>query len=171
VKKDMAKKLLKIDLGCGRKCKQGYEGLDYIKFDNNVKYVVDLNKGILPFANNSVDEFTETGVLNELNDPMKIIEECYRCLKKGGTLEIREMYFASPLAGQPLVRNFWSFNATRIFTEEDRGRKWNWEIEKTDFETGFLPPRWLVNMNKWIYEKYISRILPINLVIIKLKKK
>jgi hypothetical protein len=47
--------LLKLDLGCGPNPREGFTGVDSIKFDN-VQVVHDLRKGPWPFEDNSVSE-------------------------------------------------------------------------------------------------------------------
>ena len=167
-----------IDLCCGEHPKQGFEGLD-VRKKGNVKYVVDLNKGKLPFKNNSVDEFYEQNSFYELENPMQVIKECYRCLKVGGVLEFKEMHFSSPFAYLPYTKNFWAFSSARLFTPKYvRDYGWNWGIVSIDFDTGFEHShpgiskvfKFVVNINKNFYEKHLSRIAPIFRVVYKLRK-
>jgi ubiquinone/menaquinone biosynthesis C-methylase UbiE len=85
------------DLGCGKdayflkessqKIRQGYGfdiGIkDYV--DANIELrEIDLNKGLLPLADESVDAVTMLAVLEHLDNPGHIIKEAFRVLKKGG---------------------------------------------------------------------------------------
>jgi len=158
----------KIELACGNSVKHGFAGLDIIP-SPCVKYIVDLNKCKLPFKDNSVDEFYEQNSFYELEKPLEIIKECNRCLKVGGILEFQEMYFSSQYAYTPHTKNFWNFACVRLFSKGYRSIG-DWEIISIDFEKSFLPPKWLVNLNRNFYEKYLSRIMPVNYIIFKLKK-
>lgn len=160
---------MKIDLGCGMNCRKGYAGLD-IRAHPHVQYIHNLNSPQLPFKDNSIDAFSETNAFYELEDPMRVIKECHRCLKKGGILEIKEMYFASHYAYLPRTKNFWNFASVRIFQKGYRDGE-DWIVENVDFEKSFLPPRWLVNLNRNFYEKYLSRVMPINYIMIRLRKR
>ena len=158
---------MKIDLCCGGHAKEGFIGLDILE-GGNTKIICDLNKGILPFEDDSIDEFYEQNSFYEIENPMQIIKECYRCLKVGGTLTFREMYFSSHYAYTPRTKNFWNFSSARLFTKGYRDN-YGWKIESIDFDTNKVP-KWVVNMNRNIYEKYFSRIMPITGITYKLKK-
>ena len=49
----------------------------------------------LPFRDSSLDGIVASHVIEHLDDPLLFIEECFRVLKKGGTLEIRCPNFLS----------------------------------------------------------------------------
>lgn len=168
---------MKVDLCCGGHPKKGFEGLDILP-DGDVKYVVDLNKGKLPFKDNSIEEFYEQNSFYELNDPMQVIAECYRCLKPNGILEFKEMHFSSQYAYLPYTKNFWSFATARLFSGTYRGAL-GWEIISIDFDTGFEAThptiakafKFCVNLNRNFYEKHWGKLFPIFRVHFKLKKK
>jgi predicted SAM-dependent methyltransferase len=85
----MNKKFRKVkflDLGCGKDKKEGYFGID-ISALKGVDMVHDLNKGI-PFQNNSIEKIFTKHFLEHVNNPLFLIEEMYRVLKKGGKTEI-----------------------------------------------------------------------------------
>jgi len=83
---------MKIDIGCGKSCKAGYDGLDRTKF-KGVKYVVDLEKQKLPFKNNTIDNIYSNMFFEHVNNPLDIIVECNRVLKKMEFLNL--MYLTS----------------------------------------------------------------------------
>lgn len=158
---------MKLELCCGGHTKKGFVGLD-IKKTGDTKIICDLNKEELPFDDNSIDEIYEQNSFYELENPMKVINECHRVLKDGGILEFREMYFASHYAYTPLTKNFWNFATARIWTKGYRYAGM-WEIIKIDFEESLLP-KWLINLNRNCYEKHFSRVFPITYIRYKLKK-
>ena len=76
---------IKINLGCGKDYREGYIGVDRIKFGNNE--VCDLEKDSLPFETNSVDEIYSQHFLEHLRDPRNCLNECHRVLRSGGIME------------------------------------------------------------------------------------
>jgi hypothetical protein len=83
--------MLKIDIGCGKTCKDGFIGLDIIDFGQTHK--LDVKKG-LPFDNDSVDEVFSRYFLpcltnfNHKNERIKFFNELYRIMKVGTTATI-----------------------------------------------------------------------------------
>lgn len=79
--------MLKIDLGCGDDCKEGFEGLD-IRPLPGVKYVSDVRT--LPFQNNTVDQLVACHVIEHftIHEIPEILKEWYRVLKFGGSLTV-----------------------------------------------------------------------------------
>lgn len=75
-----------LDLGCGINKKKGYFGIDKSKVPG-VDMVYDLNKGI-PFPDNSIEKIFCRHFLEHVEDPLFLIEEMYRVLKKNGVVEI-----------------------------------------------------------------------------------
>jgi len=78
---------VKIDVGCGSKVKDGFLGVDIIRFPG-VEYVCDVRKG-LPFENDSVDEIWCQNFLEHLTnldgkfERVALFNEFYRVLKPG----------------------------------------------------------------------------------------
>lgn len=75
-----------LDLGCGSDKKEGYFGID-LNAVHGVDMVYDLNKRI-PFPSNSIEKIFAKHFLEHANDPLFLIEEMHRVLKKGGIAEI-----------------------------------------------------------------------------------
>ncbi len=65
--------------------------LNACKKDNFFVFDVDLDKG-LPFKDESIDIFTGN-YLSNIQNYNGLILEAYRCLKKGGSLAVIEMFF------------------------------------------------------------------------------
>jgi SAM-dependent methyltransferase len=76
----------KINIGCGRETKEGFDGIDII--DYGQKHIVDVRKG-LPFKNNTIDEVYSRHFLicltnfNEKYDRVKFFNELFRVMKPG----------------------------------------------------------------------------------------
>lgn len=81
---------MKVDLGCGKRKRQGFIGIDIRKF-KGVDFVLDLEKADLPFPDDFVDlivadhlfeHFTPDGLFH-------CIDECWRVLKPKGFLYVK----------------------------------------------------------------------------------
>lgn len=135
----MNKDKVKLDLGCGDKKKHGFIGIDNVKLDD-VDVVHDLNKGI-PYKNGSVDEIFTSSTLEHLDNPLFILEEIHRVLKKGGKATILVPHFSNPLCYHFMHKSYWSYNSLN-FLEKDRARhyytKANFKILKIYI---YLPSR------------------------------
>jgi SAM-dependent methyltransferase len=77
--------LLRIDLGCGPSCRDGYVGADRIKFNDKVVYVFDAGRDRWPWADGSVDEVQSSHFLEHLTarERCHAMNELYRVLKPG----------------------------------------------------------------------------------------
>jgi len=77
---------LKLNIGCGKVKIPSWVNID---IEPAADLVIDVRKG-LPFNGNSVDLIYNEHFLEHLavEEGEKVLRECYRCLKKGGTLRI-----------------------------------------------------------------------------------
>lgn len=55
-----------------------------------IKYVSATEDGSLPFPNDTFDLLTSLGVMHHLPNVSYVMRECYRCLKTGGIMLLRE---------------------------------------------------------------------------------
>lgn len=77
---------MKVNLGCGHDKREGWVNIDG-RADAHPDIVADLEKK-LPLKNDSADEILLRHVLEHVRDPLALIDECHRVLKKGGKLEV-----------------------------------------------------------------------------------
>lgn len=84
--KNMEPNKIRLNIGCGSKLIDGYIGID--KLDFGQKFIVDIEKEILPFEDNTIDEILCEHTIEHLNDPMFAINEFWRVLKPDGKLTI-----------------------------------------------------------------------------------
>ena len=75
---------MKIDLGGGLNCPQGYVGLD--KHGGHI--LVDLEEGALPFLDDSIDEIRAHHILEHISNLIPLMNDCKRVLKQDGLMEI-----------------------------------------------------------------------------------
>ena len=96
-----AKKLLKLDLGCGKNPKQGFVGVDALDFGQDVK--ADLRKR-WPWNDGSVEEVHCSHFLEHLTQDERVhfFNELDRVLVKGGKATIATPHWLSERAyGDP----------------------------------------------------------------------
>lgn len=101
------KKLLRIDLACGQRKKEGFLGVDSAATEC-ADYVHDLTKYPWPFEDESVQEFRCAHYVEHIPIQLadgsyglhKFMEEVWRCLMPGGTITIEVPYYMSEGAFQ-----------------------------------------------------------------------
>lgn len=130
---------IKIDLGCGPNKKEGFIGVDKIKFDN-VDYVCDLGNERLPFSDETVDEIHASHFLEHLTAEQRVflINEAYRVLKKKAFMTIICPYWASgraygdPTHQWPPITDFWFFYLDKSWRDKNAPH-----TDKSNWEKGF----------------------------------
>lgn len=78
--------MLKLNLGCGKDIRAGYE--------NHDKDSIDL-EGLLPFYAGSVDEIVLQNVIEHIRNHKQLLRECHRVLKVGGELWLSTANYTS----------------------------------------------------------------------------
>jgi len=78
---------LMLDVGCGNRCREGYEGIDKIYFENN-KHTMNVELEPLPYDDNVVDEIYCNHMLEHIQNLIFVLNEFHRVLKPSGKLEI-----------------------------------------------------------------------------------
>ena len=154
---------MKLDVGCGIYCRDGFTGVDRKKWNNKVKYIIDLEKDKLPFRDNSIDEIICFACLEHVNNPADVIREFFRILKKRKKAVILVPYFRHYTAYNPEHKNYWSSYSAYTLGEYFESEKW--ANIKVDFQWhdnffGNIQKIIFSKMNKSIYEKYFSYLFP-----------
>ncbi len=94
---------MRLDLGCGKKKRKGYLGVDLLDFEG-VDRVVDLRTGLWPWEDHSVEEAYSRHFIEHLTGAERIVffNELYRVLKPGATAVIITPHWAHASAyGDP----------------------------------------------------------------------
>jgi hypothetical protein len=107
---------LKIDLGCGMNKKEGFVGVDSIKFAG-VDVVADLGTHTWPWADDSVDEAHCSHMVEHLTWAQRVFffNELYRVLKKGAKAQIimphwcSNRYYGDPTHQAPFSEMAWLY--------------------------------------------------------------
>lgn len=84
-----------VEVGCGRKKKQGRIGIDLADLPG-VDIVADIEQGLGFLPDNSVDEIHSRSVLEHIDNFEDLMKEMVRVLKPDGTAHIYVPHFSSP---------------------------------------------------------------------------
>lgn len=79
---------MRLDLACGKTPKEGFIGVDLV----GSVVTVNLFDVPWPWQNESVDEIYCSHFVEHVPDLVSFMNECYRILKPGGTMEIAHPY-------------------------------------------------------------------------------
>lgn len=86
-----------LNLGCGTDIMKGSGETQYINIDicrlEDVDIVMDLNIIEYPFAPESVDIIIMNDILEHLENPIDVLQECWRILREGGECRIKVVYW------------------------------------------------------------------------------
>ncbi len=163
----------RIDLGCKDHKREGFIGLDIVP-GSGVDIVHDLNKGI-PFKNGEVDEVFASHFLEHVDNPVFLVQEIHRVLKKGGIATIVVPHFSNPGAYTPLHKTYWSYN---VMSPHNLKYYFNADFSgvKVRLNSKFLAAigvnklvNLLINIAPVVYERYL-RILMVDEIVIRLVK-
>ena len=100
---------MKLNLGSGLKRIDGFLNVDYDE-RSNPDFIVDLEKGILPFEDNSVDGIVAHHILEHIGEGfLTLMKEIYRVSKDGTIIDIEvphhrhENFFGDPTHKRPIT--------------------------------------------------------------------
>lgn len=118
--------MVKIDIGCGKRKKEGYIGVDILPFEG-VDVVMDAGKDKWPWEDGSVDDVHCSHVVEHFNAEQRIhfVNELYRVLKSKGTCQIIVPHWASlraygDLTHQwPPVSEMWFYYLNKEWRERE----------------------------------------------------
>ena len=163
-----------LDLGCGKKKREGAIGVDYS--DRHAADVIhDLDIFPYPFLDAEFDEIYIDNVLEHLIDPIKVLEEAHRICKVGGLVKVIVPYFRSHWAFiDPTHKHFFTVNSMAYFDPRSPiCKRYDYTaarflVEKTVFNES-LSMHWskrlvanLANLSPHRYETYLSHLYPLD---------
>ena len=85
---------MKLNIGCGNKRVEGYQGIDKYKCDA-ADYICDIENEKLPFEENTVTDIILDNVIEHIYDIPKVINELIRVSQKGASIKIITPHFSS----------------------------------------------------------------------------
>lgn len=109
---------LKVNLGCGKKKKDGWIGIDQEKWDC-VDIVCNIDDRIL-LEDNSVNKLYSSHVLEHVEDFTKIMEEIYRICKNNAIIEIKVPHFSGSSGFYVYHKRFFRFDSFDEFDHEKK---------------------------------------------------
>lgn len=118
--------MVKVDVGCGTKKKEGYIGVDILKFDG-VDIVMDAGKDPWPWKDGEVDEIHCSHFVEHLTAEQRVhfVNEAHRVLKPKGTCLVIVPHWASlraygDLTHQwPPVSEMWFYYLNKEWRERE----------------------------------------------------
>jgi len=167
------KNLIILNLGCGADTISGAINIDIVK-NKGVNIVHNLNKIPYPFKPNKIDVIYITDTFFLLNDPVSLMNEFYRILKKNGKLVITNAYFRSKFAYvDPYTKSFYTVHSFDFYSQSSLTAKkykysnCSFSIEKIRFNEN-LKNRffkylvvWFANIFPYKYES-LSHLYPLD---------
>lgn len=167
---------MKLHLGCGNDYKEGYVNCD-VTDRVRVDKIVDLEKPLTMFKDNSVSEIIIYHTLEHINNFMILMEELHRILKKDGILDIQVPYYSSKDAHQdPTHVRFFTLKTFDYFTKQSGFNYYsNARFEVVEKRLRYFIKReiksisFLMNLNQRFYEKFFANIFPANDLVVKLR--
>lgn len=165
---------LRLDLGCGRRKREGWTGVD-----SNPAVSPDvlhsLERFPYPFADSSVDEVVMDNSLEHLHDQLGVMEELHRVAKPGALITLHVPYFRSHWAfNDPThvrffsVEAFYHFDPSHPYHELYPYSKARFAVEAVVFNERIArgPVRSLAKRlaNRWPvrYEDWLSHLVPLD---------
>lgn len=171
-----------LDLGCGKKKREGAIGVDFSN-RHDADVIHDLNVFPYPFDGDSIDEIFIDNVLEHLDEPLKVMEELHRICKPNGLVKVIVPYFRSVWAFiDPTHKHYFTvdsfayYDPRHIICQRYDYTPARFFIEKITFNET-LKSRWSKKLmvsfaNKFPnkYENYLSHLYPLDDISYFLKK-
>tara|TARA_Y100000589_G_scaffold18035_1_gene14978 strand:- start:2665 stop:3216 length:552 start_codon:yes stop_codon:yes gene_type:complete len=176
------KKKLVLDLGCGKKKRDGTIGVD---FNTRLEGIINhnLNEFPYPFDSETVDKVYIDNCIEHLDNPLRVMEEIHRMLKKGGEVKVIVPYFRSPYAfHDPTHKTFYTTESFSYYDPEHPicirydYTKAYFKVERIIFhenlKTSIIKSPIVKFANKWpsLYENRFSSFLPLDEITFFLRK-
>ncbi len=123
-KKDLAAgKLLKVDLGCGLKPREGFYSVDHLELDG-VDVVADLNKPLDLIPDSSVEYVYSHHVLEHIDEFLLLMREIHRIVTPNGKVEIIVPHFSNVFGySDPTHVRFFGFYSMYYFVAPENQPK------------------------------------------------
>ncbi len=165
-----------LDLGCGRAKTEGAIGID-VNRDSDADIIHDLNDLPYPFLDDTFDRIICSGIIEHVDDVVRVMEELHRVSRPNGVIEIMTPYFSSVDAWtDPTHKHYFSSRSFDYFTGEfpeysfySRAR---FRKQRVDIQFWSLPRLFNIRPQHWlgaklladqapmIYERFFAFIFP-----------
>jgi SAM-dependent methyltransferase len=165
-----------LDLGCGRRKLSGSVGVD-LNEDSDADVIHDLNHFPYPFPDDYFDVIHCDGILEHLDDIVRVMEEIHRIARPGARIEITAPYFTSIDAfTDPTHRRFFAMRSFDYFTGDfpEYGFYTRSRFRRVAVELSFwrvprlrglhvqhlVGAHWLARHFPSVYERFFAYLLP-----------
>ena len=157
----MNNSLKQLNVGCGRNILDGWINMDAYS-QPGVDLVYDLEscaKTPIPLANDSVDEFLLSHVIEHIHKPLDLMQELYRVAKPSAKAVIRVPYgssddaFEDPTHVRQYFLNSFSYFSQPLYWRADYGYRGDWQ---TDRITLFMYQKEINNLSS---EEVLQKIM------------
>lgn len=115
---------MKLNLGSGFKKIEGFVNVDNDPLVNP-DYIVDLEKGLLPFADNSIDEIIAHHILEHIGENFILfMQEIYRICKNDAIIDIivphhhHDVFFIDPTHKRPITVEGMKMFSKKVMDEQ-----------------------------------------------------
>lgn len=119
-----AGRLLKLDLGCGKRPKEGHYGVDHADLPG-VDIMTSLEAPLSGLPDNSVAGITTRHTMEHIVNFLPLLQEIHRIVVPGGTVDVEVPHFSNPYGfSDPTHVRFFGLYTFHYFSDEiDQPRK------------------------------------------------
>lgn len=152
---------LKLDIGCGRRKREGFIGIDIAPGADADVYADPAQT--LPFGDDTVSEVWMNHVFEHLENPVRVMDEIWRVCRHGAKVEIRGPHFSSPhlIWGDPTHRRGLSLGTFQYFDGSWYGAQSRFKIESCALKKSNTK---FAGFKAWYYPFVIPNLLIENVV-------
>lgn len=162
-----------LDLGCGPNKAEGAIGFDHHP-SSAADVLGDIELGHLPFAADSFDHIICSHVIEHMQSPVRLMEECWRVLKPRGTLLIKTPHYTHWTSwGDPTHYHHFSSHSLEHFTNDHSTvfYQCRYTMVELNLRCSAVPARiFKALMGQKSFERYMSKFFPIREIIATLRK-
>jgi len=147
-----------VDLGCGKKKKQGRIGIDKLDLPN-VDIVADLEEGLSFLPDNSVDQIYCKSIFEHIENLENLMREIVRVLKRDGTANVFVPHFSSPYYySDPTHKRFFGLYTFYYFVDTKHQLKRKVPNFYTDIRIKIISQRLVFTSPFWLRRR-IKKLL------------
>jgi len=162
-----------LDIGCGPNKFPGAVGLDHHPA-SDADVLADFEQGYFPFADDSFDRVICSHVIEHVRSPVRLMEECWRVLKPGGTLLVKTPHYTHWTSwGDPTHYHHFGSHALRQFTQPGSTVYYRcfYSLLSLDLRVSALPARMFkALLGQERFERSFAKFFPIREIIVEFRK-